>query len=422
MTRYSARHTLFTVICMLLAAYCVPLSAQSQISTKKRELERLRSSITATKKKIDALSGNESKAMRTLGSAQRQQHRVSSFIATLESELQSLQDSASTLETQIASTRNALQKTEDAYERAARSLIELRAKRRGLPPRSTTTNELFRSISAQVSAYRARMSNLRDSLASQQDLLNEYATTKNQVLTSKEQEQQRLSSTIAGSQKQIRRIQSDKRLLVQELQKKKKSAQRMRSIIGDLVARAERDRRAREAARAAERERKRREALARNSKKTPRASAKPGNQPLEDDVSTGGPITGGFGAKSLPWPTASRALVHGYGSYSNPETGTVLENPGIDIRCALGTSVLCVGAGEVSSVSWLPGFGSLVIVDHHNGFRSVYANLATVNVRSGSTVRSGTLVGTSGESVDGTFVHFELWRGRERLNPLTYLR
>lgn len=419
MTRYSARHTLFTVICMLLAAYCVPLSAQSQISTKKRELERLRSSITATKKKIDALSGNESKTMRTLGSAQRQQHRVSSFIATLEGELQALQDSASTLETQIASTRNALQKTEDAYERAARNLIELRAIRKGLPPRSTTTSELFRSISAQITAYRARMSDLRDSLASQQELLNEYATTKNQVLTSKEQEQQRLSSTIVGSQKQLRRIQSDKRLLVQELQKKKQSAQRMRSIIGDLVARAERERRAREAARAAERERRRKEALARSSKRSPRASAKP--EP-EDDVSTGGPITGGFGAKSLPWPTASRALVHGYGSYSNPETGTVLENPGIDIRCALGTSVLCVAAGEVSSVSWLPGFGSLVIVDHHNGFRSVYANLATVSVRNGSTVRSGTLVGTSGESVDGTFVHFELWRGRERLNPLTYLR
>ena len=89
--------------------------------------------------------------------------------------------------------------------------------------------------------------------------------------------------------------------------------------------------------------------------------------------------------------------------------------------CAL-LLLLELGKGEVSSVTWLPGFGSLVIVDHQNGFRSVYANLATVSVRQGTAVQQGAVVGTSGENIDGALVHFELWYGRDRLNPATYLR
>ncbi|MBK7034100.1 MAG: M23 family metallopeptidase [Ignavibacteria bacterium] len=73
-------------------------------------------------------------------------------------------------------------------------------------------------------------------------------------------------------------------------------------------------------------------------------------------------------------------------------------------------------------MTWLSGYGSLVIVDHGNGFRTVYANLATVSVKSGSSVQSGTVVGSSGENIDGKLVHFEVWYGRERQNPLTYLR
>lgn len=115
-------------------------------------------------------------------------------------------------------------------------------------------------------------------------------------------------------------------------------------------------------------------------------------------------------------------MIHGYGAYKNSETGTTLDNPGIDIAAPQGSPVSCVASGKVSSVTWLPGFGSLVIVDHENGIRTVYANLASVNVSQGSRVKQGTLIGKSGENMDGALVHFEIWNGRNRLNPLTYLR
>ena len=76
----------------------------------------------------------------------------------------------------------------------------------------------------------------------------------------------------------------------------------------------------------------------------------------------------------------------------------------------------------VSTITWLPGFGSLVIVDHQNGFRTVYANLAAVAVQRGAQVLQGARIGTSGSNLDGDLVHFEVWIEGKRINPLTYLR
>lgn len=108
--------------------------------------------------------------------------------------------------------------------------------------------------------------------------------------------------------------------------------------------------------------------------------------------------------------------------YRNPQTGTTLENPGIDIRSRAGTGVEAVASGRVSTVTSLPGYGSLVIVDHQNGFRTVYANLTGVSISSGSPVQAGTRLGSAATNADGDVVHFEIWNGSRRLNPLSYLR
>lgn len=390
------RLALLGVLCWLAVS---TLSAQSTIDERRKDLDRLRRSIEQTRTRIDALNRRESSAMRSLTSAQRQQHRLTAFIASLEADLHALQDSASALSSQIATTRSSLERVERSYNDATTKLLALRSAQRGGQPHSAATTELYRRLSASVATYRSDMLDLQDSLAAQRSLLDAYAQTQATIKTSKEQEQQRLHTAISGSRKELQRLRTDKAALQRELRSKQQSAKRLRSMINDLVAREERLRKQR----------------ALRSAPAPRTED-------DNEVVTGGAPTGGYGARSLPWPTSTRQLLHGYGTYTDRETGTVFDNPGIDIKAPIGTNVLCVGGGMVSSVSWLPGYGSLVIVDHRNGFRSVYANLATVSVREGSSVRAGSLMGTSGESVDGALVHFELWRGRERVDPTRYLR
>jgi murein DD-endopeptidase MepM/ murein hydrolase activator NlpD len=106
----------------------------------------------------------------------------------------------------------------------------------------------------------------------------------------------------------------------------------------------------------------------------------------------------------------------------NSSTNTVFDNPGIDIAAKNGSPAYAAAPGTVSLVHWLPGYGSLVIVNHGKGIRTVYANLSSVNVKKGQAVNTGTQVGKSGESVDGEFLHFEVWSGSTRHDPTKYLK
>lgn len=394
------------ILCCVL---CTTLVAQS-LQEKQRELQRMRASIEATRQRIESLTHRESSTMRSLSSYQRQSSRLASYIGQLESDLRALQDSASVVEHEMQNTQSSLQRAESSYNAITRSIMDMRARESGVPQASLERTEVFKSLSASLSLYRQHMIMLKDSLAQQRTLLEEYSETQSSVIASKEREKKRLASTITKSRTEIERIRADKDLLRRELAKKQASIATLRSMISDLVSREERKRKAERAQRK----------LTRRAE--PRIADSRSTERNEPPVSTGGDLPGGYSGNSLPWPTTSKQLLHGYGAYRSPETGTTFENPGIDIKAPIGSSVVCVGSGEVSSVSWLPGFGSLVIVDHRNGFRTVYANLASVSVRQGTAVRAGTLLGSSGESVDGSFVHFEVWRGRDRANPLTYLR
>jgi murein DD-endopeptidase MepM/ murein hydrolase activator NlpD len=98
-------------------------------------------------------------------------------------------------------------------------------------------------------------------------------------------------------------------------------------------------------------------------------------------------------------------------------------NLGVDIGAPRGSTVVAAEAGTVASVSSLPGYGSIVIVSHGGGLHTVYAELAGVSVSRGAKVSRGSAIGSSGENPElGPIVHFEVWKGRSRQNPLKWLR
>ncbi len=124
---------------------------------------------------------------------------------------------------------------------------------------------------------------------------------------------------------------------------------------------------------------------------------------------------------SFLWPTSGRKIVEGYGERTNPATGIVTVNPGINIAARTGSVVKAAESGRVSLVSWLPSYGTIVIVEHREGYRTVYGNLAAASVQRGATVRAGEKIGTVGIMPGGAFLHFEVWRNQTRLDPMTVL-
>ena len=102
----------------------------------------------------------------------------------------------------------------------------------------------------------------------------------------------------------------------------------------------------------------------------------------------------------------------------------VYDNPGIDAETNAGASARAVYKGKVSGVYLLPGYNTVVIVNHGN-YYTVYGNIATPSVKNGDSVDAGANLGAlalNEEDSSHASIHFEVWKNREKLNPQEWLR
>ncbi|MBM4178214.1 MAG: hypothetical protein FJ211_02635 [Ignavibacteria bacterium] len=382
-------------------------SAQKPVSTPQQELQRLRQSIESTRQRIKSLEQRESKALRSLSATQRQQKNINKMVASLSRTLAVLVDSLHTIETKFSQTKASISNTDDRWRLLTRGMYEHLVINRGRQRQSHLPSYLYTQATLSAVRYRSALSDTADSLSNQLAYLGDVSQSQAVALRQQQQKNAQLSLALSRQSKEIQSVRNSKQELLEELRKKQQSATKIRSMIEQLVAK----------------ERKQQSTSTKKNAKASKPPAKGGKQQKhESTVATNAPKRGSFQSKSLPWPTPSQSILHSYGTYTNSATGTTHENPGIDIKASVGTGVSCVAKGLVSTVTWLPGFGSLVIIDHQNGFRTVYANLSRVSVQRGSSVGQGSRIGSSGSNLDGNLVHFEIWIDGKRINPLTYLR
>lgn len=109
----------------------------------------------------------------------------------------------------------------------------------------------------------------------------------------------------------------------------------------------------------------------------------------------------------------TRAIGHGTGFHR-----------GVDIRARYGTPVTAAAGGEVVYSGAMGGYGSMVVVDHGNDVKTLYAHLSAIYAREGRRVRRGDVigaVGTSGRS-SGPHLHYEVRVGGEAIDPACYLQ
>ena len=100
------------------------------------------------------------------------------------------------------------------------------------------------------------------------------------------------------------------------------------------------------------------------------------------------------------------------------------DNPGIDVEVAAGAKAQAVADGKVSGVYMLPGYNTVVIVSHGN-YYTVYGNILSASVKTGDSVKTGHSLGSLAKDSDNekrTLLHFEVWHGRDKLNPASWLR
>ena len=112
--------------------------------------------------------------------------------------------------------------------------------------------------------------------------------------------------------------------------------------------------------------------------------------------------------------------------YSNTLEEWITHN-GIDIKADKTSVVTASAPGKVYAIKNDPRYGLTVIIDHDNGYRSIYSNLLTSEfVVEGENVEQGQTIGTVGNSStfeisDDCHLHFELLKDNEYVDPTIYM-
>jgi len=117
----------------------------------------------------------------------------------------------------------------------------------------------------------------------------------------------------------------------------------------------------------------------------------------------------------LTWPVAG-TLVHDFGQ---PRVGGELKWNGVVLAAPRGREVRAVYHGRVAFADWLAGMGLLVIVDHGEGFMTLYGYNETILKNAGDWVAPGDVIATVGDSGGQaeSGLYFEIRRGTQPLNP-----
>jgi septal ring factor EnvC (AmiA/AmiB activator) len=136
-------------------------------------------------------------------------------------------------------------------------------------------------------------------------------------------------------------------------------------------------------------------------------------------------ITGsGFGSFKghLPWPIYGKMLLQ-YGAYKDPVYNVPVFNNGIQIEADLNDVPKSVAGGRVIFASALESYGMLVIIDHGNGYNTLYGNLSEVLLQKGDLLIKGTDLGkiTRSKLLNKPALYFEIRYNGKPVNTMEWL-
>lgn len=444
---------LAVIVPLLAGAVLLAQGKKGDPSSKRKELANIKETIKRSRVKLKQLEGTAQRSQAAIAESRARAARIDSTIGRLEAQERTLAQQMIDLRHSRDSLNDELALLSAEYVRMARALFRQRLLTPSasilLMPREHQMLELkarlFERYARRQREQSRRIAMMTTSLAGQDSLLADRQREQMSVIGQRRSEIGALMTIERQHAQVLSRATSETSALRALIARKNAEASQIESMITRLIAEerrsleAERARRRRaEEARAKLRaDRKAAEDAPKRSTATPRKAAEERasrESPAEEAAPRGSeaprsapepvddaPRPSHGGGIAFRWPTASRKVAEGYGERLNRETNTVTLNPGVNIAAGKGSAVLAAEDGTVSLVSWLPSYGTIVIVEHEGGYRTVYANLAAAHVSRGTDVRRGQRIGAVGESADGEFLHFEVWKDQSRMNPVTVL-
>ena len=466
--RYQLRHCL--TLALLLASSLLALTPEAAAQGRKsktlqrleQERKQLLRSIEASDKKLQQLrrdTRNEEQTLRTVKEQVEQRRQV---VAVLGNEVSGLQARIDTLSGHIGR----LHRREGALLlRYRAALVQLQRIDTHIDPvlfvlssqNPAEARERQRFLSRYSKAVREASVALRTTRTEIEATKAEVGRThseKEQLLSLREAEKKKLEAEEQQRAAQVKDLQGKQQVLAQDLSKQKQKAEDLdRKIQAQVEAEIlAAQRRAAELQRRREEARRRRQSQ-RTQPTPPPSTGRSGRgkgttppppppPPADDEPEERRAATpGGYAMDAneralassfaqnkgrLPAPIrGSYSILRTFGVHQHSEHNRVQVNSsGVDFGVNGDSRAYAVFSGVVSRVFVIPGYGTAVILRHGN-YLTVYANLSSVAVSTGSRVSTGQSIGSVGASPDGSsgrLLHFQLWHERTKLNPLAWIK
>jgi len=410
-------------IVLLLLVWPLYASA-NQADRKQSELDSLKQRLQTLQKEFRDTQANRREAAdelrqseRAISGAVRQLRQLDDERQRAQTDLQALRQQAGETEARISLQQAHLARAlKAAYQRGQGDALKLILN--GTDPNQTARDlryltHLSRAQHETIEALRADLTQLA-ALQQQSEqksaeltrLQMDREAEQKKLLADKrarEQVLQKLSVRIKQQQREISNLKRDERSLTQLVE-------RLNRLMAQQAAR--------DAARAR---------AAQQAQKAPKTDKRAAGQPRRGlSVNTETPVafrsdkpfSGLKGSLRLP---VAGELMNRFGAQRE---GGGVSWKGLFIRAAEGTVVKAIAAGQVVFSEWLRGFGNLIIVDHGEGYMSLYSNNESLYKQVGERVQPGdpiATVGNSGGQPD-TGLYFEMRHQSRPVNPLLWVK
>lgn len=126
---------------------------------------------------------------------------------------------------------------------------------------------------------------------------------------------------------------------------------------------------------------------------------------------------------TLARPISGKPVTYDFGRRQQRDSVSYVRHTGLTWSVDKGTAVRAAASGEIAWTGGVRGYGRVVIVDHSDGYATLYAHLKATTVERGDVVQKGEEIGTVGEagSLEGPKLYFELRRGEQPIDPAPWL-
>ena len=379
------------------------VNSQSSQRDYSEELRYQNDAINKMKKEIEELSSKLRKANINETTTSKRITNLDEELALVNKLVQSLKKEENSNRTKVNNLKSRIKTKEDELE-LLRGRYEQRIRNTYLKGRVSDLEKVLSSTSWRQAVYRTQylkiISSIEQTMTKEiegilltinKDKLKLESLLRQSISLKRDKQKQMTSlrKMRIRREKELNRIRQDKSALANYMQEKSAGVKQLESIIKKVLedkARSERE----------ERIRQQQQAL-----KTKEFNLLKGQ---------------------LPWPTEGRVILK-FGKQWNPRLKTTTDNPGIDIKGQPGSPIRSTMSGVVTTITYIRGYGTTVIIDHGGGFYTVYSHVTNIQTQVDSEVRSGDVIAYMGDSgsVNGSKLHFEVWGKGQKLDPEKWL-